>query len=390
MAIELLTAKIRRLAIGVHIAQAVRIAVLTAVCFFFVSSLFASDVDRKVLIRDVTQIEGVRDNQLVGYGLVIGLTRTGDTQQTFFTVQTLANTLQRMGVQIAPGVVVVKDVAAVFVTATLPPFARPGMKIDVTVSTVGDAQSIEGGVLLFTALRAANGEVYAEAQGPLVIGGYSTGGGGNVKSVNHLTVARIAEGGIVERDAAVDLTRFHTVSLLLLNSDFTAAHDVADVINKDFGKVIATAIDSRRIDVNVADSGISSVPTLISRVQNLSISFQAPAKVVVNERTGTIVMGGDVRLSPVSVIHGSLTIDVETRHVVVEPPPMSNGKEEQITETKIAVGDAPAQSIQLEEGANVDELIKGLHAIGATSHDIISILQSIKAAGGLQADLEVI
>lgn len=390
MAFELLIEKLHRLLLGIGATRAARIAVLAAMCLLSVSSLMASDADRKVLIRDVTQIEGVRDNQLVGYGLVIGLTRTGDTQQTFFTVQTLANTLQRMGVQIAPGVVVVKDVAAVFVTATLPPFARPGMKIDVTVSTVGDAQSIEGGVLLFTALRAANGEVYAEAQGPLVIGGYSTGGGGNVKSVNHLTVARIAEGGIVERDAAVDLTRFHTVSLLLLNSDFTAAHDVADVINKDFGKVIATAVDSRRIDVNVADSGISSVPSLISRVQSLSISFQAPAKVVVNERTGTIVMGGDVRLSPVSVIHGSLTIDVQTSHVVVEPPPMSNGKEEQITETKIAVGDAPAQSIQLEEGANVDELIKGLHAIGATSHDIISILQSIKAAGGLQADLEVI
>lgn len=390
MAIELLIMKLRRQGPRNRNPWAARIAVLAAICFLSASSLLASDADRKVLIRDVTQIEGVRDNQLVGYGLVIGLTRTGDTQQTFFTVQTLANTLQRMGVQIAPGIVVVKDVAAVFVTATLPPFARPGMKIDVTVSTVGDAQSIEGGVLLFTALRAANGEVYAEAQGPLVIGGYSQGGGGNVKSVNHLTVARIAEGGIVERDAAVDLSRFHTVSLLLLNSDFTAARDVADVINKDFGKVIANAVDSRRIDVNVADSGVSSVPILISRVQNLAISFQAPAKVVVNERTGTIVMGGDVRLSPVSVIHGSLTIDVETSHVLVQPPPMSNGKEESITETKINIGDAPAQSIQLEEGANVDELIKGLHAIGATSHDIISILQSIKAAGGLQADLEVI
>jgi flagellar P-ring protein FlgI len=390
MAIELLIMKLRRQGPRNRTPWGIRIAVVAAIFLLSVSSLFASDADRKVLIRDVTQIEGVRDNQLVGYGLVIGLTRTGDTQQTFFTVQTLANTLQRMGVQIAPGVVVVKDVAAVFVTATLPPFARPGMKIDVTVSTVGDAQSIEGGVLLFTALRAANGEVYAEAQGPLVIGGYSQGGGGNVKSVNHLTVARIAEGGIVERDAAVDLSRFHTVSLLLLNSDFTAARDVADVINKDFGKVVATAVDSRRIDVNVADSGVSSVPILISRVQNLAIAFQAPAKVVVNERTGTIVMGGDVRLSPVSVIHGSLTIDVQTSHVLVQPSPMSNGKEESVTETKINIGDAPAQSIQLEEGANVDELIKGLHAIGATSHDIISILQSIKAAGGLQADLEVI
>lgn len=369
-----------------------RAARLWVVLLLFAASAvasFASESDRKVLIRDITQIEGVRDNQLVGYGLVVGLTRTGDTQQTFFTVQTLANTMQRMGVQIAPGVVVVKDVAAVFVTATLPPFSRPGVKIDVTVSAVGDAQSIEGGVLLMTALRAPNGQIYAEAQGPVVIGGYSTGSGGNVKRVNHLTVGRIAEGGVVERDASVDLSRFHVVSLLLLNSDFTAARDIADSINQDFGKPIATAIDSRRIDIDVPASGAPSVPILISRVQNLSIKFRSPAKVVVNERTGTIVMGGDVKLSPVSVIHGSLTIDVQTAHVVVQPPPMSNGQTQTIEQTKVTVGDAPAQSIQLEEGANVDELIKGLHAIGATSHDIISILQSIKAAGGLQADLEV-
>jgi flagellar P-ring protein precursor FlgI len=164
-------------------------------------ALFGSEtVVHKVLLRDVTQIEGVRDNQLVGYGLVIGLARTGDTQQTFFTVQTLANALTRMGVQIAPGVVVVKNVAAVFVTANLPPFARPGMKLDVTVASVGDAKSIVGGVLLLTALRSANGQVYAEAQGALVIGGYTEGAAGNIRSVNHPTVGRIAEGGIVERD----------------------------------------------------------------------------------------------------------------------------------------------------------------------------------------------
>jgi flagellar P-ring protein precursor FlgI len=367
-----------------------RLALLAAMSLVFAILAFASDTDRQVKIRDLTQIQGVRDNQLVGYGLAIGLNRTGDTQQTFFTVQTLANSLLRMGVQISPGVVVVKNVAAVFVTATLPPFARPGMKLDVTVSSVGDAKSIQGGVLLLTALRAANGEVYAEAQGPLVVGGYSEGANGNSKSVNHPTVGRIAEGATVERDAAVDLSRFKTVSLLLQNPDFTASRDIADVINKEFGKPVAKALDSRRIDVDVAACGVASVPTLISRVQNLSISFRSPAKVVVNERTGTIVMGGDVRLSPVSVIQGSLTIDVETKHVVVQPPPMTNGKTETVDETKITAGDAPAQSIQMEEGANVDELIKGLHAIGATSHDIISILQAIKAAGGLDAELEVI
>jgi flagellar P-ring protein precursor FlgI len=350
----------------------------------------AAPGDHLVKLRDITVIEGVRDNQLVGYGLVLGLNHTGDTQQTFFTVQTLANTLQRLGVQIAPGVVVVKNVAAVFVTATLPPFSRPGMAVDITVSSVGDAKSLEGGVLLMTPLRAANGQVYAVAQGPLTIGGYSEGAAGNSRSVNHPTVGRISSGATVEREAAVDLSTFHTVSLLLRNPDFTAAFDAAQAINKEFGAIIAVALDSRRIDVNVDKSGVASVPTLISRIQNLSIDSQAPAKVVVNERTGTIVMGGDVRLSPVSVIHGSLTIDVVTTQVVSQPAPLSNGTTEVTTQTRLSVDDAPAKSIQMQAGANVEELIKGLHAIGATAHDIIAILQAIKAAGGLQADLEVI
>lgn len=359
-----------------------------AVCASLASA--ASTDQHKVFIRDITQIEGVRDNQLVGYGLVVGLNRTGDTQQTFFTVQTLANMLQRLGVQIAPAQVVVRNVAAVFVTATLPPFARPGMKLDVTASAVGDAKSLQGGILLLTALRATNGQVYAEAQGPLIIGGYSEGANNNVKTVNHVTVGRIAEGATVERDAAVDLSQFRVLSLLLDNADFTAARDVADAVNHEFGKPIASAIDSRRIDISVAGSGVSSVPILISRVQNLSVSVEPPAKVVVNERTGTIVMGGNVRLSAVSVIHGSLTIDVESTPQVSQPLPNSQGKTEVVDQTKVTVNDSPAQSIQLQEGASVDELIRGLHAIGATSRDIIGILQAIKAAGGLEADLEVI
>jgi flagellar P-ring protein precursor FlgI len=286
--------------------------------------------------------------------------------------------------------VVVKNVAAVFVTATLPPFSRPGTKLDISVSSVGDAKSLAGGVLLMTPMRAPNGQVYAMAQGSLLLGGYAEGANGSSKTVNHATVGRIADGAVVERDAAVDLSHFKTVSLLLQNPDFTAARDVADVINKDFGKTVATTLDSRRIDIDVVASGITSVPILISRVQNLSIPFHSPAKVIVNERTGTVVMGGDVRLSPVSVIHGSLTIDVTTTHSVVQPAPFTNGKPEVVTETTLAVKDQPAQSIQLEEGANVDKLIRGLHAIGATSRDVISILQAIKAAGGLQADLEVI
>jgi flagellar P-ring protein precursor FlgI len=378
------------MAIQFLIRRSSRFALLLGAVLCCSYPLSAVQSSRKVLIRDITQIEGVRNNQLVGYGLVIGLRGTGDRQQTFFTVQTLANAMQRMGVQIAPGVVVVKNVAAVFVTAELPPFSRTGMKLDITVSSVGDAKSLEGGVLLLTALRAADGEVYAVAQGPLIIGGYSEGNTGNGKTVNHPTVGRISSGAVIERDAAVDLKEFHTISLLLLNSDFTAASDIANVINKDFSKLIANAIDSRKIDIDVAASGESSVPILISRVQNLAIQMQAPAKVIVNERTGTIVMGGDVKLSPVSVIHGSLTIQVETIQLVSQPPAFSSGTTVTIPQTTVTVKDPPAQSIQLEEGANVEELIKGLHAIGATSHDIVAILQAIKSAGGLQADLEII
>jgi flagellar P-ring protein precursor FlgI len=382
MVFELLVAKLRNPVQRKSTAWAERLMLMAAMCLFAALPLLGSDSDHEMMLRDITQIEGVRDNQLIGYGLVIGLNRTGDTQQTYFTVQTLANSLSRMGVQISPSTVVVKNVAAVIVTATLPPFSRPGTKLDVSVSSVGDAKSLAGGVLLMTPLRAPNGQVYAMAQGSLLLGGYAEGTNGSSKTVNHVTVGRIAEGAVVERDAAVDLSHFKTVSLLLQNPDFTAARDVAEVINKEFGRTVATTLDSRRIDVDVAASGVSSVPLLISRVQNLSIPFHSPAKVIVNERTGTVVMGGDVRLSPVSVIHGSLTIDVRTSHTVVQPAPF--------TKTTLAVKDQPAQSIQLEEGANVDKLIRGLHDIGATSRDVISILQAIKAAGGLQADLEVI
>ncbi len=364
---------------------------LAAALLLLVPPGHSTSPDRTVQLRDVTEIEGVRDNQLVGYGLIVGLRGTGDRQQTFFTVQTLANAMKRMGVQIAPGQVVVKNVAAVFITATLPPFSRPGMKLDITVSSVGDAKSLEGGVLLMTSLRGPDGQVYAEAQGPLALGGYSEGAVGNLRAVNHPTVGRIPEGAIVERESQVDLSRFTTVSLILRNPDFTAARDMAEAINQDFRHTVATTLDNRAVRIDVAESGMTSVPLLISRVQGLSIHFHSPAKVVINERTGTIVMGGNVTLSPVSVLHGSLSIEVETTYTVSQPLPYSSGGTTQpVANTAVAVKDLPAQSIRLENGANVDDLIRGLHAIGATSHDIVAILQAIKASGGLQADLELI
>jgi len=397
----------------------------------------AATPDRRVLIRDITSIEGVRDNMLVGYGLVVGLNRTGDTQQTYFTVQTLANAMQKMGVLISPASVTVKNVAAVFITASLPPFARPGSKLDVTVSSVGDAKSLVGGVLLMSALHGPDGQIYAEAQGPLVMGGYTAGNGTNGKEVNSVTVGSIPNGGIIERDTAVDLHDLKTVSLLLRNPDFTTAKQIADVVNENFKKPVASALDSSRVDVSVSDAGSYSVPVLISRVQNLSLSVSTPAKVVVNERSGTIVLGGDVKLTPVSVIHGNLSIEVVTTYAVepipgamgpgwvgnnngsgtggqganlggapaqkgftATPGPESGGRGGDrltfvnptatlVPQTSVNVTDLPAQTMRLDEGANVEELVNGLHAIGTTSRDVIAILQAIKAEGGLQAELEV-
>src|SRR5208283_3720551 len=214
-------------------------------------------------IRDIATIEGIRDNPLIGYGVVVGLKRTGDSQQTLFTTQTLANMLQRLGVQVPAATIQVRNVAAVMVTASLPPFARPGTVLDVTVSSVGDAKSLEGGVLLLTSLHAADGQIYAEAQGALTMGGYTVGGNGNSKEVNHVTVGRVPAGGIVERDTSIDLKHLKVLSLALREPDFTAARDVANAINREFGRELASALDSRRVDINVEQSGDSSVPTLI-------------------------------------------------------------------------------------------------------------------------------
>jgi flagellar P-ring protein precursor FlgI len=388
---------------GYFLSRTTRRIALTAAFLACVASSFSSNPNRQVLIRDITSVEGVRDNMLVGYGLVVGLNRTGDSQQTYFTVQTLANAMQRMGVLIAPGTVEVKNVASVFVTASLPPFARPGAKLDVTVSSVGDAKSLVGGVLLMSALHGPDGQVYAEAQGPLVMGGYSAGNSSNGKEVNSTTVGIVPNGGIVERDTSVDLHSFKSVSLLLRNPDFTTAKEIADAVNQNFHKTVASALDSSRVDVNVADTGSLSVPDLISRVQNLSLEVHTPAKIVINERNGTIVLGGDVKLTPVSVIHGNLSIQVVTSYDVAAVPTGGNGGKDEkgrgrpdnrlqpvlVPETRVTANDAPAQTMRLDEGANVEELVNGLHAIGTSSRDVVAILQAIKAEGGLQAELEV-
>jgi len=295
-----------------------------------------------------------------------------------------------MGVLIAPSTIRIANVAAVFVTASLPQFARPGMTLDVTVSSVGDARSLEGGVLLLTGLQGPDGQVYANAQGPVTLGGYTAGRGGNIKMLNYPNVGRIPGGGIVERDAAVDLAHMPIISLMLRDPDFTVACEVASTINQEFSREVARAVDGRRIDVYVAVASEPSVTALVSRVQNLSVLYRPRAKVVINERTGTIVMGGDVKLSPVSVIHGSLSIEITTSYSVSQPAPFSNGKTTTTPDVNVQANSEPTRSIRLNEGANVEDLITGLHALDANSHEIVAILEAIKAAGGLAAELEVL
>ncbi|MGA2097387.1 MAG: flagellar basal body P-ring protein FlgI [Candidatus Acidiferrum sp.] len=344
-------------------------------------------------IKDITTVEGIRENQLVGYGLVVGLAGTGDKQQTIFSIQTLANMLQRLGVNIQNQItnVQVRNIAAVFVTANIPPFSRPGMKMDVTVSSIGDAKSLAGGTLVLTPLAASDGKVYAVAQGPLIIGGYIAGTAANSKVVNHPTVGRIPAGALVERDTSLDLTQMKSLSLLLRDPDFDSARDVALAINTELGLPAAHAVDSRRIELPDVKADAPDVQTLMARIGDLTIHTKPAAKVVVNERTGTIVMGGNVTISACSILHGNLSIQVTTEFQVSQPPPLSKtGKTVVVPQTEVKARESPLQVIQLKEGATVEELIRGLQTLGATARDIVAILQSIKAAGALNSELEVI
>lgn len=344
----------------------------------------------KVRLGDVATVEGVRDNLLIGYGMVVGLNGTGDRQQTVFSVQTLSNLLQKMGIQFTASAVVVKNVASVFVTGTLPPFSRPGTTIDVNVSSIGDAKSLDGGMLLFTTLHGPDGQIYATAQGPLVNGGYSAGTRGNGVQVNHPTAARIPAGGIVERDAAIDLSHLSQLSLLLRDPDFQTATEAAAVIDAELGRGAARAVDSRRIEIHVPAQGSEVVSGLLAKVENLTISVRPPARVVINERTGTVVMGQQVSLGPCSILHGNLSVQITTEFRVSQPLPFSQGQTQVVPQTTVRATETPAHRIELREGASVEDLINGLEAIGATPRDIVAILEAIRAAGALQAELEVI
>ncbi|MGD0798355.1 MAG: flagellar basal body P-ring protein FlgI [Acidobacteriaceae bacterium] len=348
----------------------------------------APGVQREARIKDISSIEGIRDNQLVGYGIVVGLQGTGDSQQTGFSVQTLASMLLRMGVSVPASGIRVQNLAAVFVSATLPAFARPGSKLDVTTSSAGDAKSLDGGVLLMTPLYGADGKIYAQAQGSLVVGGYSVGANGSSKQVNHPTTARIPLGADVERAVPMLLAGRGEFSLLLNEADFKSAGAMAERINAQLGRKAARAVDSGTVELTVAPG--EDAPELLARVEAIEVPYYPRAKVVVNERTGTVVIGGEVVLQPVSILHGGLAVNIVTEFAVSQPGALSTGTTQTVPETRVDAKDKPVNKIELKEGATVDDLVRSLQTIGASARDVISILQAMKAAGALEAELEVL
>jgi flagellar P-ring protein precursor FlgI len=342
-------------------------------------------------IKDVAAFQGVRENQLVGYGLVVGLNGTGDRRQTFFSTQTLTNMLERSGLSVSPALIRVKNIAAVMVTAALPPFARKGSRIDVTVSSIGDAESIQGGVLIMTPLRAANSEVYVTAQGQLSLGGFSAAGGGSRVQLNHPTVGRIPNGGLVEQEVQMDLAGRSKLSLVLHDSDFTTATRAVSAVNETVGMDVARAIDGRTIAIDVPDTFTNRVIEFMSMIENAEMDVDFRAKVVLNERTGTIVMGKDVKIADVSIIHGSLSLQVGTIFDISQPGPFSpEGQTVVVPQTTVTAQEEKGRTVNLREGASVEEVVRALNSIGAGPRDVIAILQAIKAAGALQADLEII
>jgi flagellar P-ring protein precursor FlgI len=353
----------------------------------------ADPVGQLARIKDVATIEGIRDNQLVGYGLVVGLRGTGDSSQTVFPAQTLISTLERMGITVpqtgsnSASNMQVKNMAAVFVVATLPPFSEPGYKIDITASSAGDARSLEGGVLLMTPLYGPDGQIYAQAQGALVLGGYMASAGGNTKLSNHPTTAQIPGGALVERRIAFDLKQMHVVSVLLNDADFHTAEQMAASINQALGSARAHAVDSRRVEI--ATEPDEDIAALLDKVEGVEVEVYPRARVVVNERTGTVVIGGTVRLQPVSILHGGLSVNVVSTTEVSQPGPFSSGTTQVVQQTSVQATDKPVNRIDLKEGATVEDLVQELQRTGAGARDVISILQAMKGAGALEADLEV-
>src|ERR1051326_1148173 len=340
-------------------------------------------------LKDLVAVEGVRENQLIGYGLVVGLAGTGDRRQAMFSAQSLTNMLERMGGSVPPAAVRVNNTAAVMVTATLPAFAQPGTRLDITAAAIGDASNLQGGILVLTSLRGADGQVYAVAQGPIMTGGFSAGKGGSSQTVNHPTVGRAPAGAIVER-AAPSVAPKNVIHLQLRQSDFTTSARIVEAVNKSVAGGAAHADNPGLVSVPVPAAFAAKTTEFISVLENLAVEADRAARVVINERTGTIVLGKDVRVTPVAILHGNLSVEIQTRLDVSQPNLMAPGTTQVVPATTTTAQEEKARNVILKQGATVEELVRALASIGSTPRDVIAILQNLRSAGALEAEVEVI
>lgn len=342
-------------------------------------------------LKDIADVEGVRGNQLFGFGLVFGLNGTGDGNSVEFTTKSISNMLEKMGIRVDPEQVKVKNVAAVMVTATLPAFIRPGSKLDVTLSSLGDAKSLQGGTLLFTPLKGADGNIYAVAQGEVSVGGFSVEGGGDTAQKNHPTVANIANGGVVERAIPFDLFQSRRIRIVLREPDFTTMTRVVHVINRSLAnRPIAVAVDGACVEVAIPKDLAKDPVGLLSQIEQLDVEQDVGAKVVVNERTGTIIMGENVRVSRVALAHGNLSIAIRSTTSVSQPSALSEtGTTTTVTNADVNVGEE-ANGFSIVGGqVTLGDVVAALNALGATPRDLISIFNALKKAGALNAELIV-
>jgi len=352
--------------------------------------LFAGNL-QAARIKDVARLEGVRDNQLVGYGLVVGLNGTGDSKSTQFTTQSLVNMLDRMGVTVDRNQVKVDNVAAVMVTAELPPFTKAGNQIDVSISSIGDAESLAGGTLLMTPLKGPDGKVYAVAQGPVVVGSLSFGGKAAKVQKNHPTAGRIPGGALVEREIPFHLPTSDDLVYRVEETDFTTVSRISDVINDRFGDNTARPVDGASLEVHLPDSYQGRMVRFLSELEALEVRTDSPARIVVNEKTGTIVMGQDVRIDTVAVSQGNLSLVISETANVSQPAPFARrGRTVAVPQTDIEVKEEDSALVVMDMGVSISEIAQALNAIGASPRDLIAILQAIKAAGALHAELVVL
>lgn len=353
--------------------------------------LLSTGVGAQTRIKDIAILQGTGSAPLIGYGLVIGLAKTGDKRQTIFTTQTLANLLTRLGVDVPGEEMKVENTAAVLVTADYPSSARQGQRLDITASSIGDARSLQGGTLLLTPLRDGRGEVVAVAQGPLSVGGFGGGTGGNSVQVNHLTVGRVPAGALVQVANAAPASNGPTLTLLLHEPDFSTAARVADAVNEAFKTRVARAADQAAITVTIPDDYVDQLPQLMARLEAVTVRPDTTARVVINERTGTVVVGQGVTIGSAAVAHGNLSVRIATQYEVSQPNPLSKtGETVVVPNEQVDVQEGAAKLVTLHEGTTLEDVTRALNALGATPRDIIAIMQALKAAGALRAELVIL